>query len=113
MGGGGRCAALPRYVECPATTVAYAISLLARGLRCDRSPPAHPARHCCGKLHLGELSGAQIGHFQRSEEITFSDISSSSQLLECPVDRPVPAATADRFRCLAARSRPLKISCSG
>jgi hypothetical protein len=30
-----------------------------------------------------------------------------------PVDRPVPAATADRFRCLAARSRPLKISCSG
>jgi hypothetical protein len=30
-----------------------------------------------------------------------------------PVDRPAPAATADRFRCMAARSRPLKISCSG
>jgi hypothetical protein len=33
-----------------------------------------------------------------------------------PVDRPAPAATAliaDRFRCRAARSRPLKISCSG
>ena len=50
--------------------------LLARGPRCDRSPPAHPARHCSGKLHLGELSAAQIGHFQRSET-TFSDISSS------------------------------------
>jgi hypothetical protein len=42
-------------------------------------PAAHPARHCSSKLHLGELSAAQIGHFQRSET-TLSEIS-SSQLL--------------------------------
>eukprot|EP01047_Picozoa_sp_COSAG01_P079703 COSAG01_NODE_15218_length_1360_cov_1.970658_1_plen_45_part_10 len=30
-GGGRRCAALPRYVECPATTVAYAIPALGPG----------------------------------------------------------------------------------
>eukprot|EP01047_Picozoa_sp_COSAG01_P042024 COSAG01_NODE_3646_length_5830_cov_7.276217_5_plen_154_part_00 len=55
-------------------------------------PDGHPSH---GKLHLGELdlSEAQIGHFQRSET-TFSELSSSQQLLSVRTMRWLPAAAA-------------------
>jgi hypothetical protein len=45
--GGRRCAALPRYVECPATTVAYAISTL--GPRAAVRPKS-PCASCAALL---------------------------------------------------------------
>ena len=45
--GGRRCAALPRYVECPATTVAYAIPTLGPGAAVR---PKSPCASCAALL---------------------------------------------------------------
>eukprot|EP01047_Picozoa_sp_COSAG01_P015648 COSAG01_NODE_785_length_13619_cov_42.075222_3_plen_228_part_00 len=45
--GGRRCAALPRYVECPATTVAYAIPTLGPGAAVR---PKSPCASCVALL---------------------------------------------------------------
>jgi hypothetical protein len=88
--GGRRCAALPRYVECPATTVAYAISTLGPRAAVRRKSPCAscaallwqtaPRRAICGS---DRPFSALRDHFVRDFQQPAS---------ECESDAPIRAS---------------------
>jgi hypothetical protein len=108
--GGRRCAALPRYVECPATTVAYAIPTLGPGAAVR---PKSPCASCAALLQQTAPRRAICGsdrpfsalrdHFVRDFQQPASECESDALLQHVRMWQRPPAAGPGRRHAPSAR----------